>query len=91
MAKQIMFGKIADEYEVNGEKKTGWNDIGMKLFVDWEARKVSMIDVRTGKWITFFEARSRHDNKNNQGNQPKSNNNAQYPSSGDELDDDLPF
>ena len=81
MAKEIRFGKVTEEYTVNGEAKKAYNDYGLKAFIDWEKKELSVIDVRTGKWVNFYENRSRHTEQ-----QPENNANKQ-PS----FNDDIPF
>lgn len=57
--KEVRFGSIAEEYEKNGEAKTAWNPAGFKAMIDWENRKLSVQDVRTGKWIFFGEKKEK--------------------------------
>jgi len=61
--KDIRFGSIPEEYQKDGETKTSWQPAGYKAVIDWDAKKLFVIDARTGKMIVFNEQKEKPDLK----------------------------
>lgn len=60
--KEIRFGSIPEKYtDKDGNEQTSWQPAGYKLVLDWEAKKVFMIDARTGGMIIFSEQKKKED------------------------------
>lgn len=62
--KDIRFGSIPEKYtDKNGQEQTSWQPAGYKAVIDWEARKLFVVDARTGGMIVFSEKRDKPKNE----------------------------
>lgn len=53
--KEVRFGTIPEEYQdKEGKTKTSWSPSGHKAIIDWEEKKLFVVDARNGKNVMFF-------------------------------------